>query len=106
MYGVLKSGQKSIFYKERIEELKELSQEELSERLYKMYQFESDGRIKLKHHLISGSNTEIKKEHKETSFFDFDNYSPLLRLRGNNWNFAIEGKDFQMSLDGNIKFKF
>ncbi|MDN6317760.1 MAG: hypothetical protein L0J59_09840 [Lactococcus lactis] len=106
LYAVLKSGQKTIFYKDNIAELKELNDKELSERMYKMYQFESDGRIKLKHHLISGNNTEIKKRYKEKSSFEFENYVPLLRLTSNHWNFAIEGKDFEMNLDGFIDFNF
>jgi CRISPR-associated endonuclease Csn1 len=106
LYAILKTGQKAIFYKENIDELKELSTVELSNRLYKMYQFENDGRIKLKHHMISGSNTEIKKKYKEKSSFEFNQYAPLLRLSSSNWNFAIEDKDFDIELDGNLSFKF
>ncbi len=106
LYAVLKSGQKAIFYKESLEELKELDEKELADRLYKMYQFEIDGRIKFKHHLISGSNTEIKKKYKELSSMNFEEYSPLLRIRANGWDFAIEDKDFEMNLDGTINWKF
>ncbi|GGD08560.1 type II CRISPR RNA-guided endonuclease Cas9 [Hyunsoonleella pacifica] len=106
LYHILKSGQKVLFYKDGMEELKELNKMELSQRLYKAYQFESDGRIKLKHHLIAGSNTDIKKKYKEVSLFKFDGYQPLLRLRQKNWDFAIEHKDFEMELDGSINWKF
>lgn len=106
LYAVLKSGQKAIFYKESLEELKELDEKELSKRMYKMYQFESDGRIKFKHHLVSGSNSEIKKEYKETSSMNFEEYIPLLRITANGWNFAIEGQDFEMNLDGIINWNF
>lgn len=106
LFAVLKSGQKAIFYKENLEELKELTEKELSNRMYKMYQFESDGRIKFKHHLISGSNTDIKKNSKELPNFDFENCGHLLRLSSKAWNFAIEEKDFEMNLDGSIDFKF
>lgn len=106
LYAVLKSGQKAIFYKENPEELKELSQDELSTRLYKIYQFEGDGRIKLKHHLISGSDTDIKKKYGEASSMDFEKYIPLLRITSKSWDFALEGKDFEMALDGTITFKF
>ncbi len=111
LYSVLKSGQKAIFYKENLEELKELTENELSKRLYKMYQFEADSnKIKFKHHLISGANTEINKslpkEYKEASPFGTFEEQPLLRLTANNWNFAIEGKDFEMKIDGTIQFKF
>lgn len=106
LYAVLKSGQKAIFYKENLEELKELDEKELSNRMYKMYIFEGDGRIRLKHHLISGSTTEIKKEYKVSSSMNFEKYSPLLRMTANGWNFAIEEKDFEMNLDGTINWKF
>ncbi len=106
LYTVLKTGQKVIFYKESLDELTELSREELSQRMYKMYQFEADGRIKLKHHLVSGSNTDIKKEYKESSSINFDETLPLLRLSSNGWNFAIESKDFEMKLDGTINWIF
>lgn len=106
LYTILKSGQKAIFYKNTKEELKELDEKELSERLYKMYQFESDGRIKFKHHLISGSNTDIKKKYKEVSKMNYDKYSPLLRISSNGWDFVLENKDFKMNLDGTITWKF
>lgn len=111
LYAVLKSGQKAIFYKENLEELKDLTQKELSDRMYKMYQFEGDSnKIKFKHHLISGANTEIvkalQKGYKEASEYGSFEKQPLMRLTAGNWNFAIEEKDFKMSLDGTINFKF
>lgn len=111
LYAVLTSGQKAIFYDNSLEELKELDEKEISNRLYKMYQFEGDSnKIKFKHHLVSGANTEIKKilpnEYKEASPFGTFKEQPLLRLTAANWNFAIEGKDFEMNLDGTINWKF
>lgn len=110
LYAVLKSGQKAIFYKENLEELKDLTQKELSDRMYKMYQFEGDSnKIKFKHHLVSGANTEIVKNlpkgYKEASEYGSFEEQPLMRLTAGNWNFAIEEKDFEMSLDGTINFK-
>jgi len=93
-----------LFYKDSIEELKELSKIDLSNRLYKMYQFESDGRIKFKHHLAAGNDTELKKIHKEYSYFDVNESQVFLRLTQAHWNFAIEDKDFEMMLDGTINF--
>ncbi|MBI6115857.1 type II CRISPR RNA-guided endonuclease Cas9 [Salegentibacter maritimus] len=111
LYAILTSGQKAIFYKESLEELKELNEKELSERMYKMYQFEADSnKIKFKHHLISGANTDITKNlpkgYKEASAYGSFEKQPLMRLTAGNWNFAIEKKDFEMNLDGSIKFKF
>lgn len=104
LYAVLRSGQKALFYKDSIEELKELSKIDLSNRLYKMYQFESDGRIKFKHHLAAGNDTELKKIHKEYPYFDVNESQVFLRLTQAHWNFAIEDKDFEMMLDGTINF--
>lgn len=104
LYAVLKVGQKALFFKDKIEELKELSLNELSSRLYKVYQFEGDGRLKFRHHLIAGLDSDLKKEFREDSNFNFENPSKFLRLSKDHWNFAIEGVDFVMNIDGIISF--
>lgn len=110
LYAVLRTGQKVLFYKDSMEELKEFSKDgqldEISKRLFKIYQFESDGRIKFRHHLAAGIDTELKKENKEYSSFNVEDNPVFLRLSQANWGFAIEGKDFEMKLDGTIEFKF
>lgn len=110
LYAVLRTGQKVLFFKDSMEELKELLNdnglEDLSTRLFKIYQFEGDGRIKFRHHLAAGIDTELKKVNKEFSYFDITEKPVFLRLRQGQWNFAIEGIDFEMKLDGSIEFKF
>jgi len=106
LYSVLKSGDKVLFYKENIYELKDLEQKELSDRMFKMYQFEKDGRIKFRHHLAAGIDTELKKENPENSSVNFEEKQVFLRLSQGQWNFAIDGKDFEISLDGKINWKF
>lgn len=110
LYAVLRTGQKVLFYKDSKEELKEFLKDgqldEISKRLFKIYQFESDGRIKFRHHLVAGIDTELKKENKEYSSFNIDDNPVFLRLRQANWNFAIDGVDFEMKLDGEIEPKF
>ena len=103
---VLKQGDRFLFYKERKEELKDIEPRELLSRLYNVYQFESDGRMKFKHHLLAGDMTEAKKQFKEESSLIFDSYSPLYRISQGNWNFAIEGVDFEIKIDGTVIFKF
>lgn len=109
LYAVLKSGQKVLFFKDSIEELKDLHRDdnyqELSKRLFKTYQFESDGRIKFRHHLAAGIDTELKKENKEYSSFELEENPVFMRLTQNHWNFAIDGVDFEMKLDGTVVFK-
>lgn len=109
LYAVLKSGQKVIFYKKGMEEIKELLNDELvdelSKRMFKIYQFEGDGRIKFKHHVAAGIDTDLKKENKEYSTFNIEDNPVFLRLSQAHWNFAIEEVDFEMKLDGTIEFK-
>lgn len=106
LHAVLRAGVKVLFYKDSIEELKHLSDKELSRRLFKIYQFEGDGRMKFKHHLAAGVDTELKKISKEEAAFDFEKEQVFLRLRQGQWNFAVDGVDFEMKLDGSIEFKF
>ncbi|WP_027384529.1 type II CRISPR RNA-guided endonuclease Cas9 [Epilithonimonas caeni] len=106
LYSVLKNGDKVLFYKESIYELKDLEKPELSNRMFKMYQFEKDGRIKFRHHLAAGIDTELKKDNPEYSSINFDERQIFLRLRQGQWNFAIEGKDFEMHIDGTINWNF
>ncbi|KAF2518536.1 hypothetical protein E0W68_09445 [Flavobacterium salilacus subsp. salilacus] len=105
LHAVLRSGQKVMFFADSPEELTELTKAELSARMFKMYQFEADGRIKFKHHLASGIDTELKKDNKEFSYYDANEKQMFLRLTQKQWNFIVEGPDFEMALDGSITFK-
>ena len=105
LYSVLKSGDKVIFYKDNIHELKDLDNIDISKRMFKMYQFEGDGRIKFRHHLVAGIDTELKKQFQEYSSLNFDEQQVFLRISQAHWNFAIEGRDFEMTLDGKINWK-
>lgn len=102
LYAILKSGDKFIFYKENIHELKELGKEDISKRMFKVYQFEGDGRMKFKHHLAAGIDTDLRKNNPEYALVNFDEKQVFLRISKGQWNFAIEGVDFEMSLDGEI----
>lgn len=106
LYSVLKNGDKVLFYKKDRYELKDLEQEDLVKRMFKIYQFEKDGRIKFRHHLVAGIDTELKKNNQEYSSVNFDDNPIFLRLRQAQWNFAIENTDFEVSLDGKIHWKF
>jgi CRISPR-associated endonuclease Csn1 len=73
---VLKVNQMAIFYKKNAEELKTISKESLSKRLFKITQFESDGRIQFRHHAQGGTDKELRKE----SSLDFDKSAQKLGL--------------------------
>lgn len=104
LYAILRTGQKVLFYKDSIEELKELSLKDLSKRLYKVYQFESDGRMKFRHHLAAGIDTDLKKINKEVSSFKLEEEPIFLRIRQAEWKFAIDNVDFKIQIDGSINF--
>jgi CRISPR-associated endonuclease Csn1 len=112
LYTTLKLNQKVLFYENDMEELKTLSAKELSSRLYLIVKFE-DGRISLKHHLNSMSEEDLKKEMKRLSLadvgassFSFSNPIPKLRISKANFNFAIEGKHFEIKPNGEINWQF
>lgn len=105
LYTILKKDDKVIFYKESINELKDLDIEEISNRMFKVYQFEGDSnRMKFRHHLAAGIDTELKKENKEYSSIDLEEKQMFLRLSQGQWNFAVEHKDFIVTLSGEIKW--
>lgn len=109
--AILRPGQKVIFYKEIIEEIKTLCDKknisELTKRLY-IFNNVDDNRLIFIHHLCSLSNEEITKEmekrgaKKGASLIDF--YNPYLKLRLSKGalNMAIEGLHFKILLDGEI----
>lgn len=102
--AILYPKQKIILYQENKEELKELKPNILTQRIYKIKRFEKDGRIILINHLEARNTEEIKNE--VSSQIILENLSTLLRISKSNFNFAIEGKDFEINPDGEINWKF
>jgi CRISPR-associated endonuclease Csn1 len=116
---VFEVGQKVIFYN-TIEELREKENDiqALSERLYfiKRLHQASVGNILFQHHLEARSDDELalafpKEKFKSAgkdgfSKFQTDFVAPRLLFKPSKPNFIIEGKDFEMMLDGKIVFKF
>ncbi|MEN9910365.1 MAG: hypothetical protein RLZZ540_3524 [Bacteroidota bacterium] len=100
---VLKVNQMVLFYENSKEEIKSLSNSELSKRLYKITQFEGDdGRIQLRHHKQGGADKDLVKE----SSLDFDKPAQKLRMSLSNFKACIENRDFKISPSGNIDFLF
>jgi CRISPR-associated endonuclease Csn1 len=101
IFAILKVGQKVLFFQKTSDELIELSNNELSKRLYKIIGFEKDGRIRFKHHLIATRDQDLNM----FSDISFSEAYPLLRLTSSKFNFIIENKDFNFTSDGLIYFK-
>ena len=116
---VFEVGQKVIFYNS-IEELKDIENEpqEISKRMYfikRLYQA-SVGNILFQHHLEARSDEELTQSFPKDIFksagkdgfskYQTDFIAPRILFKPTKPNFIIEGKDFEMKLDGTIIFKF
>lgn len=112
LYEILLSGTKVIFYRNELNELKELKPFKIGIRLYVVGSFE-EGKIYFKHHLCSMKEDEIKLQLKNmgasdkgASSINFETPYPKLRLSQGSLNIAIEGKHFEIKPDGQINWKF
>lgn len=111
---ILISGRKVLFYKENLEELQDLSNDikQISNRLYVIDGFEKDGRIRFSHNLDSRSVNDLKELEwtfgkgywQGLSQVNFDTPMPKLKLSKGTLNFVLEGYDFEMKMDGTIKW--
>lgn len=111
-------GQKVLFFENDKEELKDLENDDLSNRLYfiKNLADAKQGLIRVQHHLEARDDKQLVEDFPINEFgqkgkngfskFTTDFVAPRLLLSPGNFDFIIEGKDFEMKLDGTIKFKF
>lgn len=98
---VLEIGLKVLFKKEKSEDLKSLSNNELGKRLYVYSRFEKDGRLNFQYHLEARHKIE---EAYSDSEIDFLNPKPTLRFGYAKYDFLVEGYDFKIKIDGTIKW--
>jgi CRISPR-associated endonuclease Csn1 len=111
-------GQKILFYKNDKEELKDLEKSELSNRFYfvKNLADAKQGLIRFQHHLEARDDKQLienfpveefgQKGKNGFSKFRTDFVAPRYLLSSGNFNFIIEGRDFEFKLDGSINFKY
>lgn len=118
LYHVFQVGQKVLIYFSERSELKDLNPPELSNRLYfvKNLADANAQRIQFQHHLEARNDQQLLNDFPKLEFgtkgkdgfssFSPDFIAPRLLLTPSNYKFVIEGKDFEMDLGGEIKFKF
>ncbi len=119
LFTILKPGLKVIFYKdENKDEPKELTKIELLKRLYYVKNlFDSKtGTIQFQYHLEARGDKELtaafpkeqygQKGKNGFSQFNYENPWPRLLLSKINFDFLIEKKDFIITPDGDIVFKY
>lgn len=111
---ILKIGTMVLFYEKSPDELYECSVDELSKRLYKIIglstanirqgdKIYSYGAIDCRYHLEARKSTEIKA--KNGVWKIGEDYRPAIKILHTQFNALVEGEDFDLSLDGNVKFK-
>lgn len=99
---VLRVNQMVLFYENSPEEIKKLSKTDINKRLFKITQFESDGRIQLRHHAQGGADKDLIKE----SSVNFEKPVQKLRISLSNVKAIFEGQDFILHPSGKIDYNF
>lgn len=102
---ILKVGTKVIFYKEHIEELKDLQHKEVLQRTFRIYKFNEMGtpNLFLQNHLEGRKNEYL--DDGSTSFNPSE-YQYRLKIKSDKFSCTIEGKHFSITPDGQIKWLF
>ena len=118
LYHVFQVGQRVLIYFTDKLELKNLDKPEVSKRLYFLKKLADANaqRILFQHHLEARDDQQLLIDYPKDSFgtkgkdgfssISPDFIAPKLLLTPSNYNFIIEGKDFDLSRDGEVKFKF
>ena len=110
--GIINPGVAVLFYENSPEELKSMSKEQLSTRLYIVTEFKKDGRMCLRWHREARSKKDAEIAMKETfnvqelSKIKWNTAVPLLCIRGKAYqnHTLFAGVDFDISIDGEISF--
>jgi CRISPR-associated endonuclease Csn1 len=103
--SIIKVGMRVLVWKELSEELRDLNKKELLKRLYKVFKFNEigpTGYIYLQFHKEARTDKELGEGDK---IFEPDTEQPRLRFSADNFNCLVEGKDFDITVDGEIIFK-
>lgn len=101
--AIIKAGTRVLMWDKTPDELDNLSDKELSRRLFVVYKFNNMGSdfIYLQHHIEAREEKEIKSE--DDKIYDITNYQARLHLVADNFNCLVEGVDFEVSTNGKIK---
>ena len=106
---ILKIGTMILFYEKSPKELYECTEEELSKRLYKVIGLTSGSEsypyaaILCRHHLEARKSSDIKA--KNGVWKIGEDYRPVIKVLHTQIKAYVEGQDFEISLDGHVKFK-
>lgn len=96
---VVKTGTMVVFWKESPDEIWELEPIDIVKRLFKLTQFEADGRIQARSHQVAKPDNELTR----VSELDFMQKEEKVRLSKGNLNMLVEGIDFKLNILGQIE---
>jgi CRISPR-associated endonuclease Csn1 len=101
LVNIIKVGTKCIFYNKTIEELKDLKNIELLQRLFRVYKFNLMGtpNLFLQNHLEARKNEQLNDG--ETTF-NSTQKSYRLKIKADKFTCAIENIHFKINVDGTI----
>lgn len=107
LHTILKVGTKVIFYKESLDELKEVSKDLLLKRVFRIYKFNepapSTVYVYLQNHIEARSNDDLGGGEKD---LNLEGYQSRVFLGASKFKAAIENKHFEIKPDGEIEWKF
>lgn len=98
---LLKKGDMVLFFNKNKNELLEMNQIELQNRLYKLSKFDAQGRLTFRFHKEARQASELKEIYN----FDFINPFEQVRLQVSKLNFLLNNIDFTISPSGQVTFK-
>ncbi|MCF8428197.1 MAG: hypothetical protein K9H61_14410 [Bacteroidia bacterium] len=103
--AILKAGAKVIFYNESINELKEISKDELLKRFFRIYKFNepapSTAYVYFQNHIEARNNDELGGGVKD---INLEIYQPRVFLGASKFKAAIEGIHFAINVDGSVNW--
>lgn len=98
---ILKKGLMVLFFKDSIDEIYDLSVQDLNKRLYKLSKFDAQGRLTFRPHYEAKQASELKEYYN----VDFENPLEQVRLQVSKLDVLVEGYEFMMTSTGKIIFK-
>lgn len=101
--AIIKAGTHVLMWQKTPEEIYELSKSHLLRRLFVVYKYNPMGSIfiYLQNNIEARLDSEIKND---DAAFNSEHYQARLHLVANNFNCLIEGRDFEITPIGEIKF--
>lgn len=104
--AIIKKGTRVLLYVNTPDEVRDLDNDKLSERLYTVNKFNiiSSIYIYLQHHLDARKETDIASSEKGTSYSVLEKFS-FIKCTPANFKALIEHIDFEIDALGNIVFK-